>query len=478
MPTSFELTLGRRTGPAERLSEESTKLVLLLEGNNAGQDLRLVRLDLDHFEQIIQAHAPSLRLLLRSGADEIPVNLTFDSMASFEPDAISRQIEQVGALQSLSRQLLTPDSAPQAAAILATVLGAAPAAQAAPDSKSTDLPSGGQDDFSRLLGSDAGDTETPESARVQSFIKGVLADETASAMTTDYSALAELAQLAIPDLVAQVLHHPEFRKLEKTWRGVASLVENVGLDGPVEMSLLPVDFAALADSLVQARDNLRHSELFRVLNSASSGAEGAGFEVIGIDHDFQQADDVEFLSQLCELAGLLNAGVLTNAPDALLVDLATVIPRQPAASAPAPVLQAWEAFRKTPGARRCAVVTPRLLLRSPYGSRGEACDLAGFEELGPRPDHEQFLWGHPVYGLMRLACAQIEGDETTVATLEISDIPMAIFDDGTGGEDIKPPAEVYLSEQDTVALGRQGVMTFLSFRNRNAVKLSEFHFVS
>ena len=45
-------------------------------------------------------------------------------------------------------------------------------------------------------------------------------------------------------------------------------------------------------------------------------------------------------------------------------------------------------------------------------------------------------------------------------------------------DDVKPPAERYLDEQDTAALAAQGIMAFQSFRNRNAVRLSAFHTVS
>ena len=52
-----------------------------------------------------------------------------------------------------------------------------------------------------------------------------------------------------------------------------------------------------------------------------------------------------------------------------------------------------------------------------------------------------------------------------------------IYDDGTG-EAIKPPAEAYPSDEDVALLEARGVMTFVSYRNHNAVRLSQFHSVA
>ena len=198
--------------------------------------------------------------------------------------------------------------------------------------------------------------------------------------------------------------------------------------------------------------------------------------MIALDCELRTPQDLDILEKFGEIAEQLDITVLAAAPSAV----ADAITPQEIIQSNQPLNERWLALQKSSTAHRLAVAFPRLLLRLPYGYRGEACDMINFEELGPKPDHEAFLWGNPIYGLILLVGQEFEADGWDFNLgegLEIDGMPIALYDDGTG-EDIMPPAETYLSDQDVALLEARGVMTFVSYRNRNAVRLMRFHSVT
>jgi len=482
MALSFELNFGHTRGEGRRPDRQPAKILLLVSDQVAGNAGRLARIDVDNFDAVAATMLPRIAPRIEVAGRRLEVTLNPQTLEALEPEALADTVGIVRELRELAKQVrsgadpaaalrrLTSMLEGPAAESAGTAAPAPPLAAAAPEPG---------DDFARLLGDDAAGTSperrsaTAATGRVASFIETILAEDAASIRSDDHAAVSSLAEQAVNALIRQILADPQLRDVERTWRGIRSLVTTLDPES-VQLWLLPVDFATLSAQPQTAVDALAG-----IIEAAGRGADAAGFRVLGVDYDTRSADDVRMLAGLAPLAVRLNSLLLCAAPDRL----AESDPPLPRPDTEPPINRAelggaWAEFRKSAGAGRSAAALPRLLLRLPYGRRGESTYLPGFEELDGRPPHEAFLWGNPVYGLLLLAAAAL-GDEDADGRVDLllEDMPMAVYDDGSG-DAIMPPSEIYLSEQSVAVFASLGVLVFQSFRNRNAVVLSGWHSIA
>ena len=473
----FEIKFGPSAAEKPPASATRLKTLLIVPSWQTECIPNLLKVERDTIARTLGSLTPDLSLSVELAGVSFPAVFSFDGISSFDPKAVAGQIDLINTLDSLRRQLKGANTAEEAIASLQQLLPPTATIQIAPEQSSAEPE---QADFARLLDADV-DTSSRgrESERVQSFIQKVLVQNPPDT-NKDFTAFEGRIDLATHDIVRQVLKNREFRAIEQTWRGIEWLANNLDLDSTIEMWILPLDFANARSKLADDAVPVHQTEIFRTLQSAGSGAERHGFTAIMIDYNFQSRTDVQMLGKFGEMAELLDSTILAKAPDGIIDPESTLIAARPDSVAEQSLLDAWSAFQAHAASRRCAVALPRLLLRGPYGRKGEASGIDDFEELLAEPDHEDFLWGNPAYGLLLLICSRFEAESWDMnlnAHLDIDDMPVAIFNDGTG-EDIKPPAEVFMSERDTAALQNTGVMAFLSYRHRNAIKLSAFHCVS
>ncbi|MGB2821239.1 MAG: type VI secretion system contractile sheath large subunit, partial [Phycisphaerae bacterium] len=134
---------------------------------------------------------------------------------------------------------------------------------------------------------------------------------------------------------------------------------------------------------------------------------------------------------------------------------------------------AWADLRKLPEAACLALALPRMLLRLPYGKDTDPVDTFEFEELDQAADHESYLWGSPVFGLVEALGAGFaeHGWEMAPALYhDIEDLPMHVqIEDGE--RRIMPCAEVYLTDRAGQALQDMGLTAMLSVQGRNIIRV-------
>lgn len=411
------------------------------------------RVNYETFDGLLEASTGRLQISFDFPDGRRQTTLEFNDEESFDPAHIAAQINELKQLRTLRDTLGDPAGAAEASNTLRALLGldrldvqpaASDAASSEPDSN----------DFSRLVGGSSS-ADRSQNPRVSRLIEAVLASEGDSATHTADAALAAAVDAVRDEVLRQVLADDCFRRVERTWRSIRWLMSSLD-DEQVELWLARVPFDPAA-----AQQALEH-----VLSEASAGPDGNAFALLVLDRVASGEEDLTLLAGLGDLAGTGNAMVLASVDPVLGIE-----PGDSELDA------AWAEFRAKPGAAHVAVALPRLLLRMPFGKRGEASDVPDFEELTSASEHEAFLWGNPAYGLALLLGQLFEREGWSMnvdGLLELDDLPMPVFDDGTG-DDIKPPAERYLDEQDTARLAGKGIMAFQSYRNRNAVRLSAFH---
>lgn len=472
-PSRLEISLGPAGGSSATRNSRRPQLVVIVHTPaQGGREPALERLDLDSLERLMARQAP-VKVSAEVLGEAHTAELEFSELEDFDPARITARFPALATLTELARELRVRGRAPAARRRLAELLDVAPAQV----QRSETPPAPGStaaSEFSRLLGGDAAAADLsrrrPGATQAAELIRRAV-DESAELEPGDDAALIGAVEQLCTAALRQVLADPALRRQERTWRSLHELVTSFDPEQGPALWLLRADLRTELPS-GDATSDPAASPIGRVLRSDEALAD-AGIAAIVLDFELECGDDVALLGDLGNVARALGTTVLTSAPRAL-----TALPPLTAAPSVEALASAWQSLRQADCAAHIAAAQPRLLLRLPYGRRGESSDLPGFEELTPAPEHEAFLWGNPAYGLALLLGNRYEQSGSwppdLSRSLELENMPLAVYDDGTG-DAIKPAAEVFLDEHDTQRLRDAGIMAFQSFRNRNAVRLAAFH---
>jgi len=453
------LVLGDFTGRANR------GLLGGLEGRPA------VAVDIDNLDSVQERFAPELLLPLAVGGPE--ERLVFRSLDDFHPEALYRSLPSLRALGELRGRLQDPARFEEAAAEF-RAQRAAPAAPTAPVAEVAETTEGDGDTLARLLGK-APTAPAPKAPAgqvdISAFIRSLVAPHVTQAPDPGQPLYVQAVDETIGAGLAALLHHPDFQALEAAWRGLWQLITGLESEGTVQVAVMDASRDEVAAAL--AGGDPAASALYRPLAEPEGGAPWSllvGLYTFG-------PEELGLLGQLGALAERVGAPFLATAGDGLLgaASAAAV-----AAEGPQEAVAAWQALRTSAAAPWVGLAWPRLLQRLPYGARTDPVDGFAFEEQGAEPDPATLLWGSPA-----LACALLIGrafeargwqmepgdvvqlDELPAYTYELDGLPR-----------LYPCAEAYFSERVMGAVLGCGVMPFVSFRDRNAVRLARFQSIA
>jgi type VI secretion system protein ImpC len=133
----------------------------------------------------------------------------------------------------------------------------------------------------------------------------------------------------------------------------------------------------------------------------------------------------------------------------------------------------FDGLRRAPDAAWLGLALPRFLLRLPYGADTDEIESFSFEEMLSPPEHERYLWGHPAF-----ACAYLLGEAFSrwgwhmrpgmVDTID--GLPAHVYRSGDEPE-LKPCAEVLLTEDAAEALLDRGFIPLVSIRDSDQVRV-------
>lgn len=264
---------------------------------------------------------------------------------------------------------------------------------------------------------------------------------------------------ALSGSLDQILHAPEFQKLEATWRGLHYLVSQTESSERLRISVLNASKAELERDLQDAPE-FDQSALFRVVYEEVYGLAGvAPFGVLIGDYEFgRQPEDMELLEKISQVAAAAHAPFIAAAGPQMFgwqtfAELAEAGALERIVESEAH--SRWCAFRSSDHARYVGLVLPRMLLRLPYGAETVPVTGSDYEEDIGGPNQGKLLWGNAAYALaVRLAeafriygwCAAIQGVEGGGL---VTDLPSVM----------KRPTEVAITERREVELRRLGFIS-------------------
>ena len=279
----------------------------------------------------------------------------------------------------------------------------------------------------------------------------------------------------------EVMHDPEFQKVEASWRGLHYLVMNTETGVKLKLRLLNVTKDELTSDLEKATE-FDQSVLFKRIYEDEYGTFGGSpYSVLIGDFEFgRHPQDMATLEKTSNVAAAAHAPFIAAASPKLF-DMASFtelgIPRDLAKGFETAELIKWRSFRESEDSRYVALALPHVLLRLPYGPDTVPVEGFNFVEDVDGKDHSKYLWGNAAYALgQRITnafalyqwCAAIRGVEGGGL---IEGLPAHTFKTDMGDVALKCPTEIAITDRREKELSDLG---FIAICHRKGTDQAAF----
>jgi type VI secretion system protein ImpC len=312
---------------------------------------------------------------------------------------------------------------------------------------------------------------------IKEFVAQVSQGDLAVSKDTEAMINARIAQ--IDHLVSlqlnQVMHAPEFQKLEGTWRGLRYLMDNSETGTMLKIRVLNASKKDLLRDLQKAPE-FDQSALFKKVYEDEYGVFGGEpFGALIGDYEFgKHPEDIELLEKVSNVAAASHAPFLTAADSSLMnLDSFTNLgqPRDLAKIYDSTEFAKWKSFRQSEDSRYVGLCVPHILMRLPYGRDTKPVDGFNYEEAVDGTDHSKYLWGNAAYALgtrlttafaMHGWCAAIRGVEGGGL---VEGLPAHNFRTDEGDIALKCPTEIAITDRREKELADLGFVPLVHCKN-------------
>lgn len=478
-------------------AEIPLKLLVLADfappvGSDSAAEPARISIDKNNFGDVMKRLRPRLSLDVPNRVGQMPkeitVELAFNDIKSFRPEAVVTQVGPLKALMDL-RGLLTDlkdqnisreDFQKQASSLAADselvarlqkMLTAPRAASkpppekagAQPPSSAPPKPGGDKDavdslfDMVEVSGEQQASAQAPVLA-LDGLIDAIVRPKTAEEPIDKKAVDAGIADIdsSISDQVNGIIHHDSFQKLESTWRGLKFLVDRTDFRENIRIDVMNTSKGDLRDVLYE-----------RVFRPEYDGVTDEPVSVIVCGHSFDRSPkDIELLQDIGRMSESIQAPFIGSVgPGFFGLKSIGTLPGLPslADKLRQPEYAKWNGFRDTEQSRWVALTANGILLRLPYGPEGVKVKSFHFEESGNSGKPLPYMWGNGVWALASALvasfaetgwCLDISGPKSFGA---ISDLPVRQYK-VHGGEKVNIPLEIMLPDQKGAELADAGLI--------------------
>ncbi len=273
-----------------------------------------------------------------------------------------------------------------------------------------------------------------------------------------------------------IMHHPDFQRVESTWRGVKSLIDQTDFRQNVRIELLDVSKDHLVQDFEDAPE-IAQSGLY--VHTYTQEYDTPGGEPIAAaisNYEFDRGPrDIALLRSISKVAAAAHMpfigsvgpaffGKETMEEVAAIKDIGNYFDR-------AEYLK-WKSFRDSDDARYIGLTMPRVLGRLPYGPDTVPVRSFNYIENVKGPDHDKYLWTNATFSFAANMvksfinngwCVQIRGPQAGGA---VTDLPIHLYDLGTGNQ-VKIPSEVMIPETREFEFANLGFIPLSYYKNRD-----------
>lgn len=294
---------------------------------------------------------------------------------------------------------------------------------------------------------------------VRSFVQEVLKGEIRIATDTEAMINARIAQIdhLISIQLNEIMHHPDFQKLEASWRGLKYLLNQSETGTSLKIKVLNVSKKDLLRDLQRAPE-FDQSALFKKVYEEEFGVfGGAPFGCLVGDYEFgKSGQDIELLEKISQVAAASHAPFISGtSPDMFNLESFTQLdaPRDLAKVFDTTEYARWKSFRETEDSRYIGLTGPRMLLREPYGRDTVPVEAFDYDEKVDGTDHNKYLWGNSAFALAARInqsfakygwCATIRGVESGGL---VEGLPVHNFRTDSGDLVMKCPTETPITDR-------------------------------
>ena len=240
---------------------------------------------------------------------------------------------------------------------------------------------------------------------VKEFVSQVLEGSMTVSRDVEATINARIAQIdhLLSIQLNEILHHPDFQKLEGSWRGLKYLLDQSETGTHLKIKVLNVNKKELLKDLQRAAE-FDQSALFKKVYEEEFGVFGGSpFSALVGDYYFGKGpEDVELLERISQVAASAHAPFLTGTdPNFFNIDSFTHLdaPRDLAKVFDTTEYAKWKSFRASEDSRYVGLCLPRTLGRLPYGKDGKQAEAFSYEEAVDGSDHSKYLWSNAAYSL-------------------------------------------------------------------------------
>ena len=352
---------------------------------------------------------------------------------------------------------------------------AAEQAAAAPGAVTEELV--GQDMLSKMLDTmkvsdDAAARQRGMSA-LDNFVKAITQGQTVSAdVETNIKYWIKAIDQKLTAQVNEILHHPDFQKLEGTWRGLAHLVFNTETSTSLQLKVMNIKKDEIRADLEKAEE-FDQSQMFKKIYEEGYGILGGnpfGLLVGDYDFDVRRSTDMKVLQGMAGVAAASFAPFVSAvSPKAFNMERFSELsnPRDLAKIFTGPDYANWDAFRDSEDSRFVALTCPRVLGREVYGEKFRPVEEFNFEENVDGTNHDKYLWmnsawtyasritdAYSKYGWM----ARTRGVE---GGGKVEGLPVHTFPTDQGDVAMKCPTEVAITDRREQELEKLGFLSLI-----------------
>lgn len=425
----------------------------------ADSDKKIIRIDIDNFDQVIAKLQPTLKI-------NSECELTFSELDDFHPDNIYSKASVFNNLKRLKKELENPQTSQQASDEIRTLYQAAPE-KISPENESYHEET--IDTIERLLGQPPSDTlkKINDNNGLDKYLSNLFKPYSSTGVSPETQVLIAFIDSITETLMQSILHSKDFQELESVWRSTFDLLFNEETDERQSFYLVDMTRQALFDD-IHNNETMQSTIAKELANTGVHDVGEQSYTLMVGNYEFSVVDDIDCLGLFADFAKSFNSSFVAAVDKAfinnyILADNSLEKRR---------INQLWNNFRSSKASEWIVLTYPRILLRIPYGNGFEETDDFPFEEFREGHQHEQLLWGNSAFACARLLIRQYLNPQFS-GSYELNDLPAYTYEKD-GEQVLQACAEELMNEEIINKIFAQGIIPFISFRNRNSVRLLGF----
>ena len=291
------------------------------------------------------------------------------------------------------------------------------------------------------------------------FVRQVMEGTITVSKNTELMINARIAQIdrLISQQLNEIMHHPEFQRLEASWRGLFYFINQSETGETLKIRVMNVSKKDLLRDMERAAE-FDQSALFKKIYEEEYGMfGGAPYGALIGDYEFvNNPQDLSLLDKISQVAAAAHAPfIAAAAPQFLNLDTYAQLgdPRDLAKIFQGLEYAKWKSFRESEDSRYVGLTLPHVLMRLPYGQANVPVEAFNYEEDVDGTDHSKYLWGNAAYALgARITdafakyhwCAAIRGVE---GGGQVADLPVHTFRTDEGDVALKCPTEIAITDR-------------------------------